>query len=109
MALSQGKPVIFFCGAETRSKFYREVHPLSRLIDFSTGVPVGAIVTDKDDDVVETIKRVFTNEMEYELQQGKPGHFQLVEKRTKSIVRLQSADILLREAFWNYYNIGHRQ
>jgi hypothetical protein len=109
MALSQGKPVIFFCDAETRSNFYREVHPLSRLINFTNGVPVGAIVTDKIDDVIEIIKRVLTNEMAYELQQGKPGHFQLSEKRTKSIVRLQTADILLREAFWNYYNVGHRQ
>jgi hypothetical protein len=109
MALSQGKPVIFYCDAETRSKFYREVHPLSRLINFTNGVPVGAIVTDKLDDVIEIIKRVLTNEMSYELQQGKPGHFQLSERKTKSIVRLQSADVLLREAFWNYYNVGHRQ
>jgi hypothetical protein len=109
IALSQGKPVIFFCDAETRSKFYREVHPLSRLINFTNGVPVGAIVTDRIDDVIEIIKRVLTNEMAYELQQGKPGHFQLSEKRTRSIVRLQTADILLREALWNYYNIGHRQ
>ncbi len=109
MALSQGKPVIFFCDAETRSKFYRDVHPLSRLINFTNGVPVGAIVTDKIDDVIEIIKRVLTNEMAYELQQGKPGHFQLLEKRTGSIVRLQTADTMLREAFWNYYNIGHRQ
>jgi hypothetical protein len=109
MALSQGKPVIFFCDAETRSKFYRDVHPLSRLINFTNGVPVGAIVTDKTDEVVEIIKRVLTNEMSYELQQGRPGHFQLSERLTKSIVRLQTADVMLREAFWNYYNIGHRQ
>jgi len=109
MALSQGKPVIFYCDAETRSRFYRDVHPLSRLINFKNGVPVGAIVTDKPDDVIEIIKRVLTNEMSYELQQGKPGHFQLSENRTKSIVRLQTADVLLREAFWNYYNIGDRQ
>lgn len=109
MALSLGKPVIFFSDAETRSKFLRDVHPLSRLINFSTGVPVGAIVTDKIDDVAEVIKRVLTNEMSYELQQGKPGHFQLKEKLTGSIVRLQTADLILREAFWNYYSIGHRQ
>jgi hypothetical protein len=109
MALSQGKPVIFYCDAETRSKFYREVHPLSRPINFKNGVPVGAIVTDKSDDVIEIIKRVLTNEMAYELQQGKPGHFQLCERKTRSIVRLQTADVLLREAFWNYYNVDHRQ
>ena len=85
------------------------MHPLSRLINFANGVPVGAIVTDKVDEVIEIIKQVLTNEMAYELHQGNPGHFQLSEKITRSIVRLQTADILLREAFWNYYNIGHRQ
>jgi hypothetical protein len=109
MALSQGKPVIFFCDAETRSKFYREIHPLSRLIEFSSGIPVGAIVTDKTEDVVEVLDRVLTNDMQYKLEQGKPGHFQLKEKLTNSIVRLQTADLLLREAFWNYYNIGYRR
>jgi hypothetical protein len=45
MALSLGKPVIFFCDVETRRSFYRDVHPLSRLINFESGVAVGAIVT----------------------------------------------------------------
>lgn len=38
MALSLGKPVIFYCDQEQRSRFYKEVHPLSRLIEFETGV-----------------------------------------------------------------------
>jgi hypothetical protein len=37
MALSLGKPVIFYCDQEQRSRFYRDVHPLSRLIEFETG------------------------------------------------------------------------
>lgn len=47
MALSLGKPVIFYCDQQQRHRFYRDVHPLSRLIDFDTGVAVGAMVTDK--------------------------------------------------------------
>jgi hypothetical protein len=69
---------------------------------------VGAIVTDQQDQVAELIRRTLANEMEYELQQGKPGHFQLKEKLTGSIVRIQTADLMLREAFWNYYSVGHR-
>ena len=30
MALSLGKPVIFYCDEERRRRFYRDVHPLSR-------------------------------------------------------------------------------
>jgi hypothetical protein len=42
--LSLGKPVIFYCDHQQRYRFYRDVHPLSRLIDFNTGVAVGAMV-----------------------------------------------------------------
>src|SRR5438128_11434244 len=40
MALSLGKPVIFYCDASVRSRIFRDIHPLSRLIDFDTGVAV---------------------------------------------------------------------
>lgn len=66
-------------------------------------------MTGQIDQVIEIVRRTFANEMEYELKQGKPGHFQLKEKLTQSIVRIQTADPLLREAFWNYYGVGHRQ
>lgn len=48
MALSSGKPVIFFCDDETRKNFFLNVHPLTKLIDFKTGVANGAIVLGKD-------------------------------------------------------------
>jgi hypothetical protein len=41
MALRLGKPVIFYCDQEQRRRFYRDVHPLSRLIEFETGIAVG--------------------------------------------------------------------
>jgi hypothetical protein len=103
MALSQGKPVIFLCDEEVRERFYREIHPLSRLIDFESGVAVGALVTSSLPEVVELLRRLFENRMEYDLNQEKPGSFRLVERLTKSVARLQTGDDLLRETFWNYY------
>lgn len=105
MALSLGKPVIFYCDEEQRRAFYRDVHPLSRLIQFDTGVAVGAMVTDNLDDVSERLYRIFENKMEYELEQSKPNYFRLKELLTGSVVRLQTNDSLLRETFWNYW--GH--
>lgn len=58
MALSLGKPVIFYCDQERRSRFYRDVHPLSRLIEFETGVAVGAMVTDSVDEVKTLLYRL---------------------------------------------------
>jgi hypothetical protein len=104
MALSLGKPVIFYCDQERRHRFYRDVHPLSRLIEFETGVAVGAMVTDKLDDVSVLISRTFENRMVYFLEQSKPGFLRLKERLTDSVVRLQTNDRLLTEAFWNHYH-----
>ena len=104
MALSLGKPVIFYCDQEQRGRFYREVHPLSRLIEFETGVAVGAMVTDDLSEVSELIHRIFENRMVYYLEQSKPGYLRLKEKLTDSVVRLQTNDQLLAETFWNHYH-----
>lgn len=103
MALSQGKPVIFLCDP-ARVRFYRDVHPLSRLIDFRTGVAVGALVASTIDQVSELLYRLFENKMEYRLEQPKPGYLRLKEVLTNSVVRLQTNDELLTEAFWNHYH-----
>lgn len=104
MALSLGKPVIFYCDHERRHRFYRDVHPLSRLIEFETGVAVGAMVTDSTDEVTELLYRIFENRMEYELEQPKKDYLRLREKLTKSVVRLQTSDQMVSETFWNYYH-----
>ena len=105
MALSLGKPVIFYCGEEQRLRFYRDVHPLSRLIEFDTGVAVGALVTDRLDEVSELIYRTLENRMEYYLEQPRPGFLRLKDKLTHSVVRLQTDNRLLTEAFWNHYHM----
>jgi hypothetical protein len=107
MALSLGKPVVFFCDEERRMRFYRDVHPLSRLIHFETGVAVGAMVTGDVKVVTELLNRIFENSMEYLLEQPKAGYLQMKEKLTDSVVRLQTNDKLLSEAFWNYYHTKH--
>jgi hypothetical protein len=104
MALSLGKPVIFNCDASGKAKFYRDVHPLSRLIEFDSGVAVGALVASTTAEVSELLYRLFENRMEYELEHPKPGYFRLKEKMTGSVVRVQTGDVLLRETFWNYYH-----
>jgi len=104
MALSLGKPVVFYCDQEQRGRFYRDVHPLSRLIEFDTGVAVGAMVTDRLAEVSELICRVFENRMVYYLEQSKPGFLRLTDRLTDSVVRLQTNDQLLTETFWNHYH-----
>jgi len=108
MALSLGKPVIFLCEEDQKSRFFREVHPLSRLIDFQTGVAVGAMATSSLQEVVLLLHRIFANKMEYALEQlkSRPGYFRVTEKLTGSTVRFQTNDDMLRETFWNCYHKG---
>ena len=104
MALSLGKPVVFYCDQEQKQRFFRDIHPLSRLIEFKTGIAVGAIATDSIKDVCTLLYRIFENKMEYELDQPKPNYLRLKEKLTGSIVRLQTNDQMLAETFWNHYH-----
>lgn len=105
MALSLGKPVIFYCNETQRKNFYRDTHPLSRLIEFETGVAVGAMVTDSLIDVSKLLARLFENKMEYKLEQHpkRKGYIRLVELLTNSTVRIQTNHKLLTETFWNHY------
>jgi hypothetical protein len=104
MALSQGKPVIFFGDTEHRLKIFQDVHPLSRLVDFKTGVPVGLMATSSLQDVILLLHRIFGNQMQYRLEHKRKGYFRLIEPLTESIVRVQTDDRRLRETFWNVYH-----
>jgi hypothetical protein len=110
MAVSLGKPVIILCPEDARGTeifgFYRDKHPLIRLIEFQTGIVNGAIVTNKTADVPLLIQRILSNSMEYDLQL-KPdttGYFLLKERLTQSTVRVVTDDKLLTETFWNNYH-----
>ncbi len=106
MALSLGRPVIFYCDKDQKARFYRDVHPLSRLIEFETGVAVGAMVATTVDEVVTLLSRLFENQMRYRLEPHckRQGYILLKEELTDSVVRLQTNNRLLTETFWNHYH-----
>lgn len=106
MGLSLGKPVIFYCDEDRRVRFHREIHPLSRLIEFNTGVAVGAMVAASPETVKCLISRLLENKMQYSLEQhpSRKGYLLLKEKLTGSVVRLQTDDRMLTETFWNHYH-----
>lgn len=108
MGMSLGKPVIILCPDSTtgqqRERFFRDIHPLSRLIHFDTGVAIGAMVTQNRDVVARLLERIFDNRMEYDLENRGDGYFRLKERLTGSVVRLQTKSRMLRETFWNYYH-----
>lgn len=108
MAMSLGKPAIVLCPdtakGRQREKIFRDIHPLSRLIEFETGVAMGSMVTRDRDVAAMLLERIFKNKMEYELYNDGTGYYRLKERLTSSVVRLHTNSRLLRESFWNYYH-----
>ena len=108
MSMSLGKPVVILCQntdkGKQRERVFKEIHPLSRLINFETGVANGAMVTRDVETAALLLERLFDNRMEYDLDQKGDGYFRLKERLTGSVVRLQTNHRLLRETFWNYYH-----
>jgi len=110
MALSLGKPVIILCPDDSRGlelyHFYRDAHPLTRLVQFTTGIVNGAMITHSFDQAVILLERILSNRMEYDLAQksGAESYFLLKERLTGSTVRVVTDDQLLTETFWNNWH-----
>jgi hypothetical protein len=110
MALSLGKPVIILCPDDARGseayQFYRDKHPLTRLVEFNSGIVQGAMVTTSIETVQSLLVRILTGTMEYDLQlrEGTKAYYLLKERLTGSTVRVITDSHLLTETFWNNYH-----
>lgn len=110
MALSLGKPVIVLCPDDARGKelyrFYRDAHPLMRLVEFETGIVKGAMVTHKIDEAITLLEWIFSNNMAYDLarKEGTDAYYLLRERLTGTTVRVITDDKLLAETFWNNWH-----
>ncbi|MFH1958355.1 MAG: hypothetical protein ABIJ15_07770 [bacterium] len=108
IALSLGKPVIVLCPSDQKGmelfNFYRDKHPLLRLAELNTGIINGAMITHNTDTVTTLIHRLFSNNMEYNLERKpKTSYYLLKERLTQSTVRLVTDDSMLTEIFWGCY------
>ncbi len=106
MALCLGKPTIFFCSDDQKKKFFKDVHPLSRLVNFESGVAGGLIACSSVEEVICIVHRLITNTMKYKIERKTPGsnYYLLKEEKTGSIVRIQTDNELLTSVFWNSYH-----
>jgi hypothetical protein len=106
MALCLGKPTIFYCSSETKERFFRDVHPLSRLVNFDNGVAGGLIACKDVNEVIEIIHRLITNTMKYQITRRLPNsnYYLLEERITGSTIRVQTDNELLSSVFWNSYH-----
>lgn len=114
MALSSGKPVIFYCPDDIRYNVSKNIHPLTKLIDFNTGVANGAMIAKNLPEVYECLHRIFNNNMQYILTCEKveidylqnktnKSYFKIKDIQTNSTVRVQTSDLFLSRSFWNFF------
>ena len=107
MALCLGKPTIFYCSnEESKANFYKNVHPLSRLVNFQNGVAGGVIVCVSEEEVINIVYRLITNTMKYRIKRKDENsdYYLLEEVLTGSIIRVQTDNALLTSVFWNSYH-----
>lgn len=88
---------------DKRANLLMSDHPLGIQVNLKSGVANGVLVVREIDDCAELLRRIVLNEMKFELEVKEDGHLYLKEEISTSIFRLQTADRLLTNTFWNFY------
>lgn len=89
-----------------RAEKLKQKHPLGIQVHLNSGVANGVLVVRTIEDCARIIKMVVTKQMEFYLkeriEEGKK-YFELRERVSDCIFRVQTGDEILTNAFWNFY------
>ncbi len=85
---------------ERRALTFRNIHPLSLQASPIDGVSRGVIVTRSVEDTANVIRGIFLGTLEYDIV-GDPENWLLVDRLTRSPVRVVTKDSVLTTAFWS--------
>lgn len=88
---------------ESRFKAFSITHPLRLQCDLRTGVANGIMVCRDCDICAKLLYGIFTNNMEFYLDDSDSGNYFLREKLTGSAVRVVTRDQMLTSSFWNQW------
>jgi transcriptional regulator with XRE-family HTH domain len=87
---------------ENRARTFREIHPLALQVILSTGVLNGIVVVRSALVCAKVMHRLLTNTIQTELLID-DNNYKLIEKTTRSTLRVISKNRLLVNAFWTQY------
>lgn len=93
---------------ERRAQVFREIHPLALQIILSSGVLNGILVVRSVRQCAEVLRDLLANDLRLKLEKDELN-YRLIEKRTKSTIRVISRNKLLRNAFEAQYERERRQ
>jgi len=87
---------------EKRAEVFREVHPLALQVILSSGVLNGILVARSVDSCAKVLLALLKNELDLEMELDE-DNYRLVERSTRSTVRVISRNTLLVNALNNLY------
>jgi hypothetical protein len=88
---------------DKRAKVLKEDHPLGIQLQLETGVANGVLVARTVDQCAELIRRIVTRSLKFRVEQTPTGTRHLRETISDSIYRVMTSDVMLSNAFWNFY------
>lgn len=86
-----------------RARMFKEVHPLALQLIVSSGVLNGILVSRTVDSCAALLKGLLLNDLELELDTADDNNYRLLEKSTKSTIRVISRNQLLSNALDTVY------
>jgi hypothetical protein len=87
---------------EKRAEVFREVHPLALQVILSTGVLNGILVARSVDSCAKLLRALLENQLDLKLEVD-DDNYRLVERTTRSTIRVISRNTLLVNALNNLY------
>lgn len=85
-----------------RAKTLRESHPLGVQVNLATGVANGVLVVRTVGDCARLVRRIVTRTLEFGVSEEN-GSTVLREVISNSVFRVATGDMMLSNAFWNFY------
>lgn len=90
---------------DKRASVLKNVHPLGLQTNLNTGVANGVLVARNIDDCAKLVRRILLNKMEFRIDTDGDKNVLLNETITGCTFRVMTADRLLTNSFWNFYNV----
>lgn len=93
---------------EQRARTFREIHPLALQVILSSGVLNGMLVVRSVESCASLLRRLIRNELELDLHVDE-DNYRLVERSSRSTLRVVSRHRLIANAFSTFYRSQLRQ
>ena len=90
---------------DKRALVLKDMHPLGLQTNLTTGVANGLLVARSIEECALLVRQILLNCMAFDIQNDSDGNVLLQERITGCTFRVMTADRLLANSFWNFYDV----